>query len=71
MQGWSDADRRANAREIMAGNIDRHPVGRTLAPEARERAIEFAVDSWRGQMGNGTASDLGIQHVTAGVLKQK
>ncbi len=58
-------------RAIIANNIDRHPVGRKLAPEARERAIDFGVDAWKGQMGNGTASDLGIQHVTQDILKQR
>lgn len=71
MQGWNDAERRSNARDIMAGNIDRHPVGRTLTPEARHKAIEFAVDVWKGQMGNGTATELGIQHVTQDILKQE
>ena len=66
-------DKRAqeNDREIMRGNIDRDPLGRQLTPEARERAVDFAVDSWKGQMGNGTASQLGIKHVTQGVIKKK
>ncbi len=57
-------------RDIIANNIDRHPVGRRLTPEARERAIAFGVDAWKGQMGNGTASDLGIQHVTQDIFKK-
>ncbi len=48
-----------------------HPDGQRLTPEARSRAIEFAVDSWKGQVGNGTAAELGIKHVTAGVLKSE
>ncbi|PIP23530.1 MAG: hypothetical protein COX90_02710 [Candidatus Nealsonbacteria bacterium CG_4_10_14_0_2_um_filter_38_17] len=58
------------AREIMEYNIDRDPVGRTLTPQAREGAIKFAVDVWKGNMGNGQASQLGIQHATHDVLKQ-
>jgi hypothetical protein len=71
MAPLSERERRENARAIMAQNIDSHPVGRKLTPEARERAIEFAVDSWKGSMGNGKASELGIQHVTQGILKQE
>ncbi len=66
---WTKKERRESARRIMASNIDRHQTGRKLTPEAREKAIEFAVDAWKGNMGNGTASDLGIKHVTTGVLK--
>ncbi len=66
---WTKEERRDNARKIMAGNIDRHQTGRKLTPEAREKAIEFAVDAWKGNMGNGTASELGIKHVTREVLK--
>lgn len=69
--GWSEKQKRENAREIMRGNIDRDPLGSRLTPEARERAVDFAVDAWKGQMGNGTASKLGIQHVTQGIIKKK
>lgn len=58
-------------RGIIAGNIDRDPVGRKLTPEARERAIDFGTKAWKGNMGNGTASRLGIQHVTSDVFKDK
>ena len=58
-------------REIMADNIDRDPVGSRLTPEARERAIKFGVDVWRGDMGNGEAARLGIKHATSEVLKPK
>jgi len=63
---WESEDRE-NARKIMANNIDGDPVGRTLTPEARTAAIEFAVDAWRGNMGNGRATELGIRHVTSGI----
>lgn len=59
-----------NARDIMAGNIDRDSVGRKLTSEARERAIDFAVQAWEGQMGNGEASRLGIKHVTSDVFDE-
>jgi hypothetical protein len=65
----SRAWNRENAKEIMRGNIERDRVGRQLAPEAREKAVEFAVGVWKGQMGNGTAAQLGIKHVTSGILK--
>ncbi len=68
---WTEREKRENARQIMTGNIDRDPVGQQLTPEARTRAIEFAVDVWRGNMGNGEASKLGIKHATSGVLKPK
>ena len=64
-------DERKTDRRIMAGNIDRDPIGRQLTPEARARAIEFAVGVWKGNMGNGDASQLGIKHVTSEVLKSK
>lgn len=60
-----------NNREIMRGNIDRDPLGSRLTPEARERAVDFATDVWKGQMGNGEASQLGIRHVTKDVLKKE
>jgi hypothetical protein len=63
------SDRASLHRNIIAGNIDRDPVGRQLTPEARERAIDFGVNAWKGNMGNGTASDLGIKHVTSDVFK--
>jgi len=66
-----DKERAKLNREIIAGNIDRHPVGRTLTPEAREKAIAFGLDVWKGQMGNGTASELGIKHATADVIKDR
>ena len=66
---WTPEEKRRNAIDIMKSNIDSHPVGRKLTPEARQRAAEFAADAWQGQMGNGTASELGIKHVTSGVLK--
>lgn len=69
MSYWSEEDRRENARSIMRGNIERDPVGRKLTPEAKERAVEFAVDVWKGNMGNGEASKIGIKHVTRDVFK--
>ncbi|MEK7566131.1 MAG: hypothetical protein AAB494_00455 [Patescibacteria group bacterium] len=54
----------------MADNIDRDPAGRRLTPEARAKAIEFAVDVWKGNMGNGQAAQLGISHVTSRAFKK-
>lgn len=64
-------DKRKNSESIIAGNIDRDPVGRRLTPEARERAIQFGADAWKGNMGNGQAAKIGIQHVTFDVFKEK
>lgn len=58
-------------RIIIGGNIDRHPVGSKLTPEARERAIDFGISVWKGNMGNGQAADLGIKHVVSDVIKTK
>ena len=69
MRAWTNEERRENARQIMAGNIDRDSIGRQLTPEARKEAIEFAVNAWKGNMGNGEAAQLGIKHVTSKVLK--
>lgn len=66
---WSKKERRENARSIMRSNIERDPVGCRLTPEAKERAVEFAVDVWKGDMGNGKAAELGIRHVTKDVFK--
>lgn len=68
---WTPAEDHRNAMEIMRGNIRRDPVGRQLTPEAQERAVEFAVSVWKGQMGNGQASQIGIKHVSEGVLRDK
>lgn len=61
-------DRELNVK-IMRQNISNDSVGRTLAPEAVERAAQFAADVWRGQMGSGDAAKIGIKHVTEGTLK--
>jgi len=66
---WSKEERRDNAMRTMRANIDRDTVGRRLTPEAKERAAEFAVDVWKGNMGNGEASKIGIKHVTRDVFK--
>ncbi len=67
---WSIEEKRENHRRIMRTNIDQHEVGRKLTPEARERAVDFALDVWGGDMGNGEASDIGIKHVTRDVFKK-
>lgn len=69
MSSIEEGIRKAN-REIMGSNIDRDPVGRKLTPQAREKAIDFAIDVWKGQMGNGEAAKLGIKHVTKDVIKE-
>ncbi|MDD5710851.1 MAG: hypothetical protein PHV43_02000 [Candidatus Colwellbacteria bacterium] len=53
----------------MANQIDRDPVGRRLTPEVRQRAIEFAADIWKGQLGAGEAAQIGIEHVTQDIFK--
>lgn len=67
---WTEKERRDNAREIMRGNIERDPVGARLTDAAKERAVEFAVDAWCGNMGNGQAAQIGIEHVTRDVFKR-
>jgi len=69
MSSTTTQEREINLR-IMRSNIQRDSVGRSLTPEAQERAAEFAVGVWRGNMGNGTASQIGIRHVTDGVIKK-
>jgi hypothetical protein len=63
-------DKNKSNRQILGGNIDRDPVGRKLTPEARERAIDFANEVWKGNMGNGQASKIGIKHVTNNIFKE-
>lgn len=65
----SDFDRVANARAIMAQNIDSDSLGSRLTSAARERAIAFAVRSWTGNVGAGEAAKAGIRSATADVLK--
>jgi hypothetical protein len=59
-----------NARRIMRDNIERDPVGARLTDAAKERAVDFAVKTWKGDMGNGQAAQIGIQHVTADILRK-
>lgn len=68
MPGDAARDRQLNEK-IIGQNIDRDPVGRNLTPEARDKAVNFAVDNWPKNMGNGAAAQLGIKHATSGVLK--
>jgi hypothetical protein len=56
-------------REIIADNIDRDSEGSRLTPEARERAINFGLSVWKGNMGNGEAARIGIKHVTSEVYE--
>lgn len=56
-------------RRGLAKSIDEHKVGRKLTPEARERAIDFAQKVYKGQMGNGKAAEIGIEHVTSEVFE--
>ncbi len=55
--------------EIMRKNLEHNPVGRQLTNEAKQRAAEFAVDSWEGQTTCGEALKTGIRHVTSGIFK--
>ena len=57
-------------RRIIAGNIDRDSVGSKLTPVAREKAIDFALEVWGGNMGNGEAAEIGIKHATRDVFKE-
>lgn len=56
-------------RQIIAQNIDSDPLGAKLTPEAREAAISFGMSVFKGQMGNGEAARIGIQHATSSILK--
>lgn len=56
-------------RQILAENIDRDRIGQKLTTQARERAINFAESVFKGDMGNGRASELGIKHVIADIFK--
>ena len=70
---WTPQDHARDARlkrEIIGGNIDRDRTGSRLTSRAREQAIDFAVDNWAKDAGNGEAAKLGIKHVTSGVLKK-
>lgn len=62
-------DDNKNSLEIMRQNIRRNPVGSKLTPQAQEKAAQFAVSVWKGQMGNGEASQIGIKAVTKDILK--
>lgn len=62
-------DRELNIR-IMKGNIERDPLGSKLTDSAKQKAAEFAADVWKGNMGNGEASQIGIKHVTESILKE-
>ena len=55
-------------RKIIAGDISRDPTGSRLTPQARERAIDFGVNAWKGDMGCGRAVELGIKHVMSDIL---
>lgn len=67
---WSDAEERDNAVRIMRSNIDRHPDGSRLTPALKERAANFAVDAWKGQMGNGEAAKIGLNHVLKDIFSK-
>ena len=68
--GWKAEDAAAN-RRIIEQNVDRDPLGSQLTPEARERAINFGLQSFEGRVTNGEASRLGILHAASDVLKPK
>ncbi len=61
---WTPEDERQNARKIMAKNIEQDRIGSKLTPEAREKAIVFAIDIWKGNMTNGKAAEIGIKHAS-------
>lgn len=67
---WTKEHKERNAKAIIGQNIDRNSVGRKLTPEARERAVDFGVEAWKGTIGSGDAARIGIKHVTSGVFKK-
>lgn len=71
MPYWDQEEIGRFNRRIITQNIDRDPVGRQLTPQARGKAIDFALSIWKGDMGNGEASQIGIRHATADVIKPK
>lgn len=56
-------------RIIIARNIDRDKLGSRLTPAARQTAIDVGMSVFKGQMGNGQASDIGIKAALAQVLR--
>lgn len=57
-------------RAVIERNVDRDPVGSRLTHEARREAVDFGLRAWRGQMGNGEAAQIGIEHVTSRVFRE-
>lgn len=56
-------------RRIIAGDIARDRVGRTLTPEAQQRAVDHAMQFTNKNLNWGQLKDIGIKHVTSDVLK--
>jgi len=67
---WTEEQKQKNAKAIIGQNIDRDSLGRKLTPEARERAIDFGVKTWKGNIGSGDAARTGIRHVTSDTFKE-
>ena len=55
--------------DIILGTIARNPIGRQLTPEAQQRAAEFAAANMGKGLNWGQLADVGIKHVTDGILK--
>ena len=67
-----DSDMKRMQRLGLAGDIDKHPVGSKLTPAAREKAIDFAQKTMTtNNVDYGTATKLGIDHVTSDVFKKE
>jgi hypothetical protein len=56
-------------RRIILGDIQRDRVGRTLTPQAQEKAADHAMTHTGSGFNFGQLKEIGIKHVTADVLK--
>lgn len=59
------------SKRIISDTIARDKVGRTLTPQAQERAADFAANLSARGLNWGQLKDIGISHVTEGILKDK
>ena len=68
---WTSAEREANKRDTIEGNVRRR-VERGLTADFRpldlneaeiDKATEIGMAAWVGQRGNGEAADIGIDAV--------
>jgi hypothetical protein len=66
---WTHEEERANARSIMSRHIDKAIERGDIRPHERDRAIDLAVNNWKGNMGNGQAADLAIEAFKKGIVR--